>query len=325
MKILAKFEVILAAGTFHSPQILILSGIGASEDLKRLKISQVVDLQVGKFLYDHPSFPGIIILTNLTSPFSNFFNPQTFLPVALDFINGKGLMTIANGIEALAFIKSQNSTTLVDSQPDIEIFSVGAGPQSDFGLAVKYGERLKDEIYDDWIKPLEYHPNHTSLMPVSLLHTKSVGFLEITSKNIFDNPKLTSNFLKEPEDMKMFIEGIRFVEKLIETPPYKAVDAKLYKKPITGCEMHEFGSESYWECAVRTFTVSLHHQLGTCKMGSENDKNSVVNSRLKVIGMKKLRIVDTSVVPAAASAHTNALSCMIGERATEFIREEYGV
>lgn len=309
--------MILSAGTFHSPQLLMLSGIGPSHMLKKFNIPLVKNLPVGEVMFDHPGFPGIILKTNITNPFNKISN---FLIEGVRWlIKGEGLVSTPNGAEVLAFLKFENSTTPVEEQPDIEIISVGLGPQADFGYGVR-AEGLKDEIYEKWLKPLENYENFTILLAISLLHPKSTGKLELRSSNPLDSPKLFANFFKEPEDLETILKGIKFITKLIETPPLKSIDAKFHKIPIPPCEKFKFGSENYWKCAVRIFSLSFHHQVGTCRMGRD-EKTSVVDSKLRVFGVRGLRVVDTSIIPAATSGHTNALSFMIGERAVEFIEE----
>lgn len=323
MKVLANREVILSSGTFHSPQLLILSGIGSSYDLQKLKIPQIVDLPVGKEMHDHFAFGGVIVLTELPNTLAYPLEYKNLVSLSSEWLIGRGLFTIANGAEILGFIKIGNSSTPDDSQPNIELVTLSANPTSDGGFGLKNCEGMSKRLYDSWAKSLENNPNHMMPIGISVLHPKSVGYIEVTSTNIFDAPKLYSNFLKEPEDVETVLDGIRFIQKLIQTEPFKNVGAKIYDRPMTSCETHEFNSDDYWRCAIRIFMVSLHHQVATCKMGSESDKTAVVDSRLRVLGVRNLRVIDTSIIPAATSAHTNALSFMIGERGADFIKNDH--
>lgn len=90
-----------------------------------------------------------------------------------------------------------------------------------------------------------------------------------------------------------------------------------------GCENFEFDSDPYWECALRSMTSTLHHQISTCKMGPPDDAEAVVDHRLRVYGIKNLRVVDTSVIPVTLSAHTSAPGMMIGEKAADIIKEDW--
>jgi len=315
-------EIILSAGTFHSPQILVHSGIGSSEDLKTLKIPKIVDLPVGKEMYDHLVFGGLIVTTDTPNEYANPFQFDVLRKLAEDWLHGRGLLTTPNGVEALGFIRLSELTP-VESQPDIEIIMLGTNPVIDQGYGMKYGERVGNLLYDQWLKYFETYQNYTMTLGIVLLHPKSIGYLEIRSSNPFSRPNLYSNFLKEPEDVETILSAVRFTQKLIQTPPFQKINAKIYDKPMAMCESFEFDSDDYWRCAIRTFCLSLHHQVGTCKMGGKNDKTAVVDSRLKVIGVKNLRVIDTSVIPSATSAHTNALSFMIGERGADFIKMDH--
>lgn len=91
----------------------------------------------------------------------------------------------------------------------------------------------------------------------------------------------------------------------------------------TGCENFIFDTDDYWECALRSMTVTLHHQIATCKMGPSTDIEAIVDHRLRVHGIKNLRVADTSVIPVTLSAHTNAPGIMIGERLSDFLKADW--
>lgn len=102
-----------------------------------------------------------------------------------------------------------------------------------------------------------------------------------------------------------------------------STDCKLIPSLVLGCEGITFDSDSYWECAVRALAVTLHHQTGTCRMGPKEDVGAVVDHRLRVHGIKNLRVADTSVIPVTLSAHTSAPSIMIGEKVSDMIKEDW--
>jgi len=94
---------------------------------------------------------------------------------------------------------------------------------------------------------------------------------------------------------------------------------------LLGCERHQFDSDPYWECALRTISSTLHHQVGTCKMGPLDDPEAVVNNKLRVHGIGRLRVVDTSVIPMPLSAHTNIPAVMVAEKAADIIKQDWNV
>lgn len=323
LEVFAKREVIVSAGTFNSPQLLILSGIGSTEDLEKLKIPQIANLPVGKIMHDHASFYGAIITTNMTLKLMDSFSVFAVAPHIINFISGQGYLTIPSSVEGLAFMRIGNASTPIANQPNIEFLTSTVNPVADGGFGFKLIKNFGDELFDGWLNSLVDNPNYVITIGITLLHPKSVGFMEVVSSNFFDSPKLYSNILKEQEDVETILEAIKFLKKLLNSPPLRKIDAKLFDKPIPMCKSHPFDSDDYWRCAIRVFSLPVHHQVGTCKMGSRSDKTAVVDSKLKVIGVENLRVIDTSVIPSAASAHTNSYSYMIGERGVEFIKMDH--
>lgn len=97
----------------------------------------------------------------------------------------------------------------------------------------------------------------------------------------------------------------------------------MHRVPFLGCEHLQFASDPYWECVIRRTATTLGHQVGTCKMGPPDDPDAVVDPRLRVYGVKGLRVVDGSVMPNIVAGHTNAVVYMIGEKAADLIKEDW--
>ncbi|KAF2878933.1 hypothetical protein ILUMI_27237 [Ignelater luminosus] len=316
----AKKEVILSAGTFNSAQLLMLSGIGPRDHLSELRIPVLHDLAVGRTLHDHITFVGLTFKIN--SPLS--YSPANVLtPRSIDnWLNyGIGPYTSLGGVEGLGYIKTNVSSVPFD-YPDIELLFVGGALQSDFGIVNYRVMNIRDDIYNTIWRPIEGVPSWT-IFPM-LLHPKSIGYLELRSKNPFDRPLLYGNYLSDPEeqDLNTMVASIRFIIKLSETQAFQKFGSTLHDTPIPGCEEYKFNSDEYWKCAVRTLSITLHHQVGTCKMGPSSDPNAVVNNELQVYGINNLRVADTSIIPFAITAHTSAPSIMIGEKASDLIKSK---
>jgi choline dehydrogenase len=249
--ITARKEVILSAGSFHSPQLLMLSGVGPKADLQKIGVKSIVDLPVGKLMYDHISFPGLCVVTNLTNPRSRFLEFNTLLPMFSQFLNGQGFGTIANGVEALSFIRTPNSNVPNPKLPDVELIQLMLTPQTDYGYAVQAGERLQKSIYDAVYKPLEDMPGYSFLIVLSLLQPKSVGYLELRNKNPLASPRFYSNFYKEPEDVETVLKAVKYVRQMLETEPFKKIGARLHDIPFPSCAKHSWGSDNYWRSSSR--------------------------------------------------------------------------
>ncbi|XP_044763966.1 glucose dehydrogenase [FAD, quinone]-like isoform X2 [Coccinella septempunctata] len=320
-KIKASKEVILSAGAFNSPQLLMLSGIGPADHLRGLGIKVLQDLPVGRNLHDHLTFPGLAFIINQTES----LGPAKVMggdALGTFIQNGTGPLTSLGGVEGIGYIKTQYATE-PGPQPDIELIFVGGSLASDYGIVTRRGMKITNKVYDGLLRPLHGLPTWT-VFPM-LLHPKSIGWMELTSRNPKDYPKFYGNFFTDPykRDIKTFIAAIRFVQRLSRTNAFQRFGSVLNPNRHPGCTQFKFDSDDYWECCLRSISVTLHHQVGTAKMGPSNDPTSVVDHQLKVHGVKRLRVADCSIIPFALSAHTNAPSFMIGEKAADMIKEQW--
>lgn len=109
--------------------------------------------------------------------------------------------------------------------------------------------------------------------------------------------------------------------KIAEHQHFRAIGTRLNPQPFPGCESYAPNSDRYWECVLRYVATTLQHQVGTCKMGV--DKDAVVNPELEVIGIKNLRVVDTSIIPEIIAGHPNSVAMMIGEKAADMIKSRW--
>ncbi|XP_041971820.1 glucose dehydrogenase [FAD, quinone]-like [Aricia agestis] len=313
-------EVILSAGPIESPHLLMLSGVGPRKHLESMGINVIQDLQVGRTLYDHISFPGLTFTLNTTGLTMREDNVAT-LENAIKFTQfGDGPMSSLTGVETIGYIKTDVSEEYGD-YPDIELLGTCAAFSTDRGTLVAKGIHMSDWLYRDVYKPLENTENFSILF--MLLHPKSKGYLKLKSLNPFDQPKLYGKYLTHPKDVATMVAAIRYIIKLIDTPPFHKYGARLYERPYPNCRQYRFNSDAYWECAVRTLTSTLHHQIATCKMGPASDPTAVVDPELRVHGINNLRVVDSSIIPRTIAAHTNAPAIMIGEKAAAMIKNSW--
>lgn len=319
-KVRARKEVILSAGAFGSPQILMLSGIGPKEQLQRIQVKLIKDLPVGENLYDHMSHFGPTFIVNTTGQSLNVVNLG--IPQVIQFLNGQGIITSIGGVEALSFIKTSNSKEPADL-PDAELIFVSGSIASDQGSGLRRGMRLTDSLFNRVYKPLESTSIDQWSVMVMLFHPKSKGHMELRDKNPFHWPKFYMNYFAHDEDVETLLEGIKEAIRISKSPAMQKIGARLHDIPLENCAHIPFGSDDYWRCSIRTLSCTLHHQVGTCKMGPTEETGAVVDPQLKVHGIKYLRVVDISIVPEPPTSHTTAVSYMIGEKASDMIKEEW--
>lgn len=321
LKAYARREVIISAGTYHSPQLLMLSGIGPKEHLEEMEIEVVKDLPVGQIMYDHICYPGLSFTVNTTH--SSLIVKQAVQPQnVISWLGGKGQLTMIGGVEALGFIKTNKSQETED-YADIELIFIGGTMASDYGTGVSRGMSVKQEIYDAVFKPIENIDAWTAF-PM-LVHPNSKGYMKLRDKDPMSYPLLYGNYFTDPnnQDIDTLVEGIKYVIKISNTEAMQSIGSKINERPLPGCRNIPFGSYDYWRCCVRQLTATLHHQVATCKMGPANDPEAIVDNRLRVYGIRKLRVADSSILPKEPTAHSNGPAIMIGEKASDMIKEDW--
>lgn len=322
----ARREVILSAGPIASPQLLMLSGIGPKEHLSQVGIPLTKDLPVGRTLYDHICFPGIIFQLNDTGISFSEREATEIASITQWFRNGDSSLASPGAVEGIGYIKTPVSDD-PELVPDMELISIGGSIVADGGnrgsKAVRKGMRLKEKVFEEAFGSIDTKDTW-SAFPL-LLHPKSFGYLELKDNNPWSHPRMHGRYLSDEggRDVATFVAAVRHVQALAATAPFQRFGARLHRAQYPACRAVPFDSDAYWECAVRTFTATLHHQIATCRMGPAGDPQAVVDPRLRVHGIHKLRVVDSSVIPRTISAHTNAPAIMIGEKAADMIKEDW--
>nr|CAI5824838.1 unnamed protein product [Callosobruchus analis] len=173
----------------------------------------------------------------------------------------------------------------------------------------------------------EYHGQGGYMKVLAqLMRPRSVGYMRLRSVNPFDEPRYFTNFLSDPEnkDIRAHVAAIREVQRIVSQPALQRYGPKIVDTPIPGCAKFTFDTDEYWECAVRELTSSFWHQQATCKMGPKDDKEAVVDARLRLHGINKLRVVDTGVIPRSITAHLAGPAYMIGEKGADIIKQDWG-
>lgn len=311
-------EVILSAGTFGSAQLLMLSGVGPAHHLQSVGIPVLKDLPVGETMYDHLSFGGPTFVVNTTR--ESLSTRTLTIHDYKQLLRGTGKLVIPGGVEALTFLKYPYSTD-PDDMPDMELVFVSGSLASDEGTGSRQGMRLRRDFYDRVYKPLE----DTDVWSVYVMQfrPKSIGKMRLADRNPYHWPKFYPNSFADRYDEDVLLHGIKEAIRISQQPAMQAIAARLHDIPFPGCEHVPFGSDDYWRCGIRQLAATLHHQVGTCKMGPVHDRTSVVSPELRVHGIQSLRVADCSIVPRPLTGHTNAVSYMIGEKLADMLMKAH--
>ncbi len=290
-RVRAEREVLLSGGVINSPQLLMLSGVGAPDELASHDISVLHELPgVGKNLQDHLS-----AIVNYRRERAGIFRTRMRLDrLALDlpraYLLGSGPATdLPAGI--MAFVESRPGL----DAPDIQLL---------------YRD-LPPETYPWFPGYRPAWPDGFGCRPV-LLRPQSRGEIRLTSANPADKVRIFQNFLSEPADMETIREGVKRTREIGAAPalrPFGVVETEPGPEARTDAEI---------DAHIRATAATAHHPAGTCRMGT--DSMAVVDPELRVRGIEGLRVVDASVFPDLVGGNINAPVIMIAERAADLIR-----
>ena len=288
---LAEREVILSAGALNSPQILMLSGIGPANELKRLGIDVVQDLPgVGANLRDHPD---IAVRQACLEPVSlhSALKPLSQALIGLEWmLTKKGLGAISH-FDAAGFVRSDAGVNHPDLMLPLLPFAMAKGH---IQLAKSWGV-------------------HGFQVNCDLLRPTSVGRLWLNSADPGEPPRFVCNYLETETDRLRLRKGVRIIRELFAQRPMARYSGEELD-PGPGV-----ATDAEIDAWIRANVETGYHPVGTCKMARDGDAMAVVDPRCRVFGIEGLRVVDASIMPDLTSGNTNAPSIMIGEKAADMI------
>ena len=289
--ITARREIILSAGALASPQLLMVSGIGAANELQAHGIEVLTELPgVGKNLQDHLQARPVYktTLSTINTEINSLFKQGL---IALQYaMTRSGPMTMAASL-GTAFLKTRPELETPDIQFHIQPFSASATIS----------------------KPHEFNAFTASVLQ---LRPESTGHIELKSADMRDYPAIHPNYLATKTDQDTIVAGIRIARQIARQSPLAEVITEEYT-PGPSIPDDDDAAILNW---ARDTATTIYHPTGTCKMGS--DPMAVVDDRLRVRGIKGLRVADASIMPVIVSGNTNAPSIMIGEKCSDLVLED---
>lgn len=311
----AKKEVIVSGGTYNSPQLLMLSGIGPKQHLEKFDITVMKDMPgVGENLQDHVTIGGMMFTINQNVGM-NSVKCETPEIEQLWEITKTGPMTVPVSFEGVAYL---NSGVHKDDPawPDLEMFF-----NTDNSVRI-YKPILKnfanEMIPPDEVDGFTFHP--------ILLRPKSRGNVQLFSRDPHDHPRIDPKYLSHEDDIKVMEYAIDFIIKCGKSKALTQYGAQLVKNGIFGpCLMEVMGGmPAYARCFAKMFSSTAYHPTSTCKMGPSSDPMAVVDNNLKIHGLTGVRVADASIMPNVVAAHTQVACIVIGEKISDIIKSTYG-
>jgi choline dehydrogenase len=283
-------EIVLSAGAINSPQILMLSGIGDKNELAEHGIDCIKHIPgVGKNLQDHLQIRTIYKVNKPITLNDEVNSPLRKIGMGIEYaLFRTGPLTMAAS-QVCIFTKTDKNM----QRPDIQ-----------YHLQPLSADKPADGT----------HKFSAFTASVCQLRPTSVGCIELKSGNPSDYPAIYPNYLATKEDQETAVESIKITRNIMQAPALKALIASEHEPGVE----HQ-SDEELLEYA-RNRATTIYHPTGTCKMGS--DHMAVVDERLRVIGIKGLRVVDASIMPIIVSGNTNAPTIMIAEKAADMIKED---
>ncbi|HUZ75296.1 MAG TPA: choline dehydrogenase [Stellaceae bacterium] len=284
-------EIVLSGGTYNSPQLLMLSGIGPADELQALGIAPVLDRPgVGRNLQEHAN---CVITLEINRPLS-IVGELRWDRLALSALRWAlfGTGPVANmPLQCACFVRTRPES----ERPDIELLVSPISPDA-----------------APWFPGLSQPVAHCFSSRIALLHPRSRGRVTLRSADPADRPRIFWNLFDDPTDLETLRGGLKAVRAVFAAEPLKSLVAREVSPGA------DFASDAAIDEWIRNNGQTAHHPAGTCRMGADDD--AVVDAELRVRGIAGLRVADCSVMPHVVGANTNAPTIMIAEKAADYIR-----
>jgi choline dehydrogenase len=283
-------EVIVAAGAYQTPKLLMISGIGPQDQLSRHSIKTLVSLPgVGKNLQDHYECP-VVATTKGAFGYYGQDRGWPMIKAGLQYLLFKTGPVSTTGVETCAFFDPEHGN---NDEPTIQMFCV----------PTVYLDR--DVMGTD--------PGDGVTINSLLLRPKARGSVTLTSSDPFADPIVDTQIFAHPDDLKTTMAGFRFARSVLAASPMRElIDREIFP----GADV--VSDEAIAAHCKRTVKTG-YHPVGTCKMGHDQDVDAVLTADLKVRGVNGLRVIDASIMPTIVSGNTNAAVLAAADKAADLI------
>jgi choline dehydrogenase len=298
LEVRARGEVVLSAGAVQSPAILLRSGLGPGAHLQALGIGVWRQApEVGRNLQEHPSMPNSRVVNAWT--YNVLRNYLRLGQAGLDFaLRGRGLLTTC-----AVHAQAHGRTTPDRPRPDIKLQMLP------FWTDLSVRSHFLPE------KPIP-DPDRTFgiTIGVNIMDPKARGEIRLRSADPAEKPIIDHRLYEDPSDLERMRLGLKFASRIFAAPAL----ARHVVRPAYPPDLGQ--SDADWEAQIRSSSTVGHHPVATCRMGGGD--SAVVDPRLRVRGVERLRVADASVIPVLPFANTNAPAIMVGEKGSDLIRED---
>jgi choline dehydrogenase len=284
----ADAEVLVAAGTYNTAKLLMLSGLGPADHLRSSGVTVNCELRgVGQNLQDHHEVP---VISSIRKPGGYFRQDRGWRMIrnGLEYLLFRSGPVATTGVEACAFVDPDGS-----ERPTVQLYCVPT---------VYLDRDVKD-----------VQATHGVTLTPCLLRPKARGSVRLRTAAPSDKPLLDSNFFGDPDDLRLTLAAMRFARRVLAAEPLRSM---IREELLPGARcVDEADLASYAKRMVKT----NYHPVGSARMGRANDPDAVLDRRLRVRGVRALRVIDSSAMPTIVSGNTNATALMLGDRAATFI------
>ncbi|CAG2161788.1 unnamed protein product [Oppiella nova] len=309
-------EVILSAGAIGSAKLLMLSGIGPKNHLNSFNIPVLSDLPVGNNFHDH---------TSVVLNFDILDQSQSYELVELTvqnlyeyYINSAGALTMFPNAATYQVTQVNNQKDWPDIMTEMTRSNNLWYNLSD--ITRQYGSHVKE--WEDYWRP--YVGRRLLLMYNQMVRPRARGTVRLASRDPNVDPIVDPNYLGDPYDMDSTVNGIRNMITRISTVGPFAAQTRRITTTVPGCRKCGYDDEcdEYLRCLVRQTAQAVYRHVGTCRCGSAADSKAVVDERLRVINVKRLRVVDASIMPQGVNSNHLPAAVMIAEYGSQMIQDD---